>query len=319
MSDRIKGNVNNLLWGTALILLGLTALGVNLGYIESDVWGDLLELWPVLLIILGFNIIIKQTIFEGLAYLTPVLLILTFAYAIYSSMGDMPSPPYRGIIRSEDRWHRGEQDQQIYSYETEIGEAQELILVLDVAGVHLEVDSDEESSSVRVEVKSARWKPEITFEKEDGALRVVGNSSTFRLNFKRIKEEWMIKLPSQVKTIIEINGAVDSLKANLREINLTKLNVDGAVSTMDFWLPKPSKTNSEVVIAAAVTDLNIYVPSDAPLQVVTQATISTFDISQVELTKSNGVWRTINFDENTPHINISLESALSTVNIRSSD
>lgn len=80
-------NPSRIRWGITLILIGVVFLANNLGGLSWWVWYDLLRLWPVLLIVIGLEIIVKRSKMQMLGYLSSVIILATFAYVIYDNRG----------------------------------------------------------------------------------------------------------------------------------------------------------------------------------------------------------------------------------------
>lgn len=79
---------SRLKWGVLLIMVGGTFLAINLGYLSWWVWTDLLYLWPVLLIAIGLEIILKKTSIPALGYVSTLIIIGCFVWA-YSEDGGL--------------------------------------------------------------------------------------------------------------------------------------------------------------------------------------------------------------------------------------
>lgn len=88
-------------WGILLILIGGTFLAINLGYLSWWVWVDLLFLWPVLLIAIGLEMIVKRTKLEILGYLSSLLIIGSFVWAIDENGGFTTSTGRDSLDRSQ--------------------------------------------------------------------------------------------------------------------------------------------------------------------------------------------------------------------------
>lgn len=69
-------------WGLIFIILGLAALGWSTGHLPFDVIWRLLNLWPVLLIAIGIQMIFSRSKVGGFAYLSSILIILAAVYAV---------------------------------------------------------------------------------------------------------------------------------------------------------------------------------------------------------------------------------------------
>lgn len=72
---------NKLRTGIIFIGLGVALLLYNLDRLDSDYFGSLLELWPVLLIALGIEVLARHSEVKVLGYVSPLLIAGTFLYA----------------------------------------------------------------------------------------------------------------------------------------------------------------------------------------------------------------------------------------------
>jgi len=80
-------------WGLVFIIIGLVALGCTTGRLPYDVIISLADLWPVLLVAVGIQMIFSRSKAPQFAYLSSILIILTAAYAI---------SPYWDSIKDRD-------------------------------------------------------------------------------------------------------------------------------------------------------------------------------------------------------------------------
>lgn len=69
-------------WGLVFIILGLAALGWSTGHLPFEVVWRLLNLWPVLLIAIGIQMIFSRTKASGFAYLSSIIIVLAAVYAV---------------------------------------------------------------------------------------------------------------------------------------------------------------------------------------------------------------------------------------------
>ncbi len=81
-------NPSRVRWGITLILIGLVFLANNLGQLSWWVWYDLLHLWPVLLIVIGLEVIVKRSKLQILGYLSSLIVVATFAYVVIDNRGN---------------------------------------------------------------------------------------------------------------------------------------------------------------------------------------------------------------------------------------
>lgn len=72
---------NKLRTGILLIGLGAALLMYNLDRLDGHYFGDLLQLWPVLLVAIGIEVLARHSELKALGYLSPLLIAGTFVYA----------------------------------------------------------------------------------------------------------------------------------------------------------------------------------------------------------------------------------------------
>ena len=74
-------------WGLTLILIGGLCLAINMGNLSWWIFLDFLYLWPVALIAIGLEMIVKKTRFQNFAYLSSVLLLGCFIWVVWADGG----------------------------------------------------------------------------------------------------------------------------------------------------------------------------------------------------------------------------------------
>ncbi len=92
---------SRLRWGIFWILVGLVILANNLGWLSWWVWADLLHLWPLLLIAIGLELIVKKSRIQWLGYFSTLLILGAFIWVIAADRGweierDRFEAPWRG-------------------------------------------------------------------------------------------------------------------------------------------------------------------------------------------------------------------------------
>lgn len=73
----------SIIWGLALIAAGALLLANNLGLLPANVWRVLSSLWPVLIILLGLQVLARATRSAIFWVLAVILVIATVVFAIY--------------------------------------------------------------------------------------------------------------------------------------------------------------------------------------------------------------------------------------------
>lgn len=93
MSNVLKTMNRGLFWGIFFVTIGLLFLARNLGWLAID-WETIRNLWPILLILAGINLILERRNNQA-AIVTTVLLAVAVPVALFSF-----------VTRHHDRWDR---------------------------------------------------------------------------------------------------------------------------------------------------------------------------------------------------------------------
>src|SRR5258708_39207531 len=90
-------NYRSVFWPAVLILVGVIALLANAGVISTDRLSLLLDMWPLILIVIGLELIARRGLQGATADLAAVLLVVIAAVGAlaYIALPPIPAPPSR--------------------------------------------------------------------------------------------------------------------------------------------------------------------------------------------------------------------------------
>ncbi len=317
MSNRHKKGdiVNSLFWGTLILLIGVTLLGVNTGYLSSDVWGNVLRLWPVLLIVWGLNIILRNTALQFLTYLSPVILILAFIYAatwapVEDESGGWHLPMFIGLSGPESRdivecTHDYERNEDVHKLSVE----------LDLGAASVTITPSPEDAFVNVEVKANTGEPTVNFELDGNTLNVYAASPHRRGFWGNIKEEWSVQLPKDVPLAINLDAGASACELDLEEMLLSHLDIDAGAAAIDASLPAPDVEGYTVNIDLGASDLDLAFPEGTPLRIESDSALSTTNFKQAGLEKADGYWYSEAYEPGTPFVDLSISSGVASIDV----
>ncbi|TAE29774.1 MAG: hypothetical protein EAZ91_11675 [Cytophagales bacterium] len=157
-----------LFWGIFFVTIGFLFLARNLGWLSVD-WETVRNLWPVLLILAGVNLILERQR-NGAAVVTTVLLAVAAPVALFSF-----------VNRHHDRWDR-DGDRWEYRYDDNDDDDDDTNNDNDNEADNDDGDSDIETSSVSKFVESMDGDtPEATLKFAGGAGRFSIDETTSNL------------------------------------------------------------------------------------------------------------------------------------------
>lgn len=86
--ERMRARRASLLFPLVVIALGVLLLLTNLGIVAADVWYELVRFWPLLLIVLGIDVLISRPTFgAALSTLLTVVVLITVAFIAIQLFG----------------------------------------------------------------------------------------------------------------------------------------------------------------------------------------------------------------------------------------
>jgi hypothetical protein len=229
----------SLFWPVALIALGGYFLLVNLGYMQPTGWAVLVRLWPVLLIVMGLDVLVRQMpglLGSALSLLLALGLIGAVAYVAINPEqfpaltqgAEMPTPTTQHVSAQRGDATQASVALELESYSTRIDSdiAEDMLIVADVTTTgHANLEQQREDDTLHVSLFT---------DKDETAWIYWLNPATWG---RAEGQEWRIHLSPMLDTGLEIGGGSGSLEADLSDLRLTGLNVDGGSGSLHLTLP----------------------------------------------------------------------------------
>lgn len=257
--------------GILIIALGVLFLLNNLGFIDFSVLWGIWNMWPLLLVAIGFNIIFKEN--QKVIYaIWIVFFALHIFYGIYLQNNSHPSHHQMDMMGENSR---------VVIEKPQVTEYGQLDLDLGAA--------------------------ELTIEKEDKNLVVAeirGRDLNFYENYKNNKQEAEISFagvnfsgmdfrdhgPSNYEFYLNENvlweldldlGAISG-NINLEDVPVRSIDLDFGAGELDFVLGDKS---SELIfhIDAGASSLNIKIPEGAAIKVDMDAALTSTNLDDFDL------------------------------------
>ena len=240
-----------LLFPLVLIAIGVIVLLANTGILSSEALLRLGDLWPLLLVILGLQLILNHTLPRQQATLvglgaTVIIVIAAVAYAALA-----PAPPF-GTRQANSSEH--------------LGGLTAATLDLGYGGATVDIQAGSLSDALyqaRIEYPGSDNPPTINLDHESGTLEISENSgfAPFHL-FGAARRHVTVTLTDRIPWTIKLSGGTTNAHLDLRRLQLAQLEISGGVSRMDAQLPSPKGT-VRIDISGGVTNLTLRAPAGA--------------------------------------------------------
>ena len=213
-----------------LIAIGIIVLLVNTGMLSQQALERLGDLWPLLLVILGVQLILNHTLprrqatLIGLAATAAIVV----AAVVYAELA--PAAPFG--TRQAD-------------FSERTGGLSAATLDLDYSGATADVHAGSIGDSLyqaHVEYPGSESPPSISIDRESGTLSIHESSGIQLHLFGSTRRNVQVTLSDHIPWTIKISGGLGSARVDARQLQLTQLVVSGGVSRVDALLPTPRGT-----------------------------------------------------------------------------
>ncbi len=232
---------------TLLIGVGVIALLVNLDFISRQALSRLADLWPMVLIIIGVQIVLNHNLPRRQANLVGILVVvlLVAAAVAYATLAPVTSD---GVVKQTD--------------------SSELIeglssgtLDLQFAGTRVEVSAaslGDQLYRAHFEYPANGPAPDVSFDRSHGTLRIQAHNVFLSHLFTR-ERRVTVQLSNQVPWTLHFTGGASAVRLDLAQLQLTRLDISGGAHHLELTLPEPKGT-VPIDVSGGVAGLVLRVP-----------------------------------------------------------
>jgi hypothetical protein len=327
-----------------LIGIGVILLLANLGRLPELNWQAALNLWPLLLIFIGLNIIVRQVprpFGTWLSLLVALITVAVFGYVLLFSGNTT-------IFSSNELWSPGIAKQEQVS--TPVGDVTEASITIefnsaggDVFALRDSLDLIEADVSYNGEMV---FDSEVSGDKATVHLETVDNQG---LLFWANPESWFgsdemprwnVGIDPLVSTDLIMNLASGSVVLDLAELTLSELIVDGGSGSADIRLPDgdydgsydvgsgrvsmtlPAQGQQEFIIDGGSGSLTIYVPDSTEVSLEAdmgsgglRISDDRFSTDSADSSEDQIIWRTDGFGQGDDQIELFIDVGSGSVRV----
>jgi len=289
-------NNNKLSIGVILVTIGIFFLLINLGFISFSILFGIFDLWPLILIVVGINILFKKKLIVSFITWTLFLIVLIFYGAFYEGRNIIGSTGYNTNFTKPIETLYGELDLDIGAAKLNVGSEEINLLSVNLQGAKLDY-KDMYNNNKETVVFSFQNK---NYNKIN--LTNKGNNYKFNLNKDVI---WDLDLDL---------GAVSG-KLNLEEIRIKSIDLDFGAGNLDIILG--TKYNkSQINIDSGASNLTIVIPKEAGVKLKLDAALTKTNIDDLNLKKSGDYYLSTNYEEATTKLEFEINMGVGKVDFK---
>jgi hypothetical protein len=231
-------------WPAVLILVGVFALLVNSGLVAPERLARLADLWPLILVVIGLELLVRRSLQGANAELAAVLIVVLAitGAAAYVALG--PAIP------------TGTQTLDISGG---VGSLKQASARIDAGGAQMTVvGTDTGADLYRAHIQYSGGKPDVSFDSASGDLHISqGNASGFFFQDRRFVIDLQLNTSVTWKIAVDSGASSDTLK--LSNVHVADIELNTGASHEDITVGSPSGSVPITVDGGALT-VNVHRP-----------------------------------------------------------
>lgn len=305
----MKLKLGRLFWGIFFLTAGILFLfRITLDY--SLAFGDIIDFWPILLIVLGLSFILKneilKTIFIILIGIT--LGILTFHFfdltINFFERDFFKSHQNKEIIKKTEKLSE-EYDKNI----------KEMNINFEGGASSIEIKGNTEKLyEIIASNLNKEW--DFDFEKDSNIATLNLKMKNLNLHFDNRKGGNYFNLLLNKNLIYSFNIDLGAAATNLdlSDLLLKKIDINAGAASMNIKLGQPAIDTLKLNLDCGASSIKIQVPANIGCELYSDLGLSSKNINGFNKVKEN-LYRTANFDSTYKKIFLNLEGGISSLDV----
>jgi LiaF transmembrane domain len=307
-----------LFWPIILIGIGIIWLLTNLGFLAVNPWLMLWRLWPVLLIVMGLDILLRRSGAWG-ALISAVMGLLVVAGAVVFLFAAQNNPAW---LTSGPLWSGAP----VFNFDGQLRTAQ----LADPLGGARRADvtigfpgGDGSISALRDPANLLQGDVSYygdlthTVSKANDSVRVeLASRSGESWPFFRAQPRWDLKLNAAPEYALQLNVGSGNCDFDLSQLNLTSLGLNHGSGSTRLDLPKSGQYRFALDMGSG--SVEVRVPEELPVRVeyrVGSGSLNVSSMSRVSGDDRNGVYESSGFSQSGPYVIITVSLGSGSVTI----
>jgi uncharacterized membrane protein YhaH (DUF805 family) len=225
-------------WPALLILVGVFALLVNSGLVPAERLDRLFDLWPLILIVIGLELVVRRAVQGQVAELAAALIVVIaiVGAAAYVALG--PAIPT---------------GTQTLNTSGKVGSLNHATVTVDVGAANVTMRAGSSNDDLfRAHIEYSGPKPDVSLDQSSGELRIdQSNASGFF--FQRHRFVLDLQMNPSVTWKIVVNSGASSDTFKLTGIHVASIELNTGASHEDITLGSPSGTVPITINGGALT------------------------------------------------------------------
>ncbi|HEX3630747.1 MAG TPA: hypothetical protein VHW91_09775 [Candidatus Dormibacteraeota bacterium] len=255
-------NRGGLLFPIALIVIGLLVLLANVGVLSSQALQRLADLWPLLLVIIGLQLILNHTLprAQAMAIGWAATAVIVIGAVVYAALAPTTAFGTQHATSSQP-----------------LGGLSAGTLQLNYSAASVGVRAGgigDRLYEAKIDYPAGENPPTISVDQQTGTIDIgeSGNFGGVHL-FGSSTRRLVLTLSTKVPWTINIGGGASNLQMDTRELQLRALEISGGATSVDARLG-PAKGTVGVHITGGASNVALQLPSGSQWRVAVSGGVS---------------------------------------------
>ncbi len=224
-------------WPAVLILIGAFALLVNTGLVSTDRLSLLADLWPLILIVIGLELIVRRGVQGSAGDVAAVLIVLLAAGGAIAYVALAPNPGTTHKLDSS----------------AAVGSLDHASLEIDAGAATITIDGSTSLGGdlYRAHIEYSGPKPDVTLDRPNGSVTISQASSGFVFQSHRFN--LALQINPSVPWTIRSNGGAATETYRLAGVRVGSILISTGAGREDITLGRPSGIDTITINGGALT------------------------------------------------------------------
>lgn len=292
-----------------LITIGVLLLLNQMGRLPGEIWWSLWRYWPVILILLGIEILIEVSRSRVL-YLLGLLIAIAILGGLisYAVLRSGESPSARPVT-----------DTETLSHSLQDADRGQVTLRLGAGTVNVGVLSDSPNFvEGKVEYSDQSRQAEQSFTVRSGRaefnLRGHQENALWTPGTNR-GETWRLRFTPRVPLEMRIETGAGSVQADLSGLQVTQLDLNMGAGSAVLTLPAVEGT-ATAAVELAIGEVTVVIPAGVGVKMRTNKLLASLHVDERRFTRSGDTWESDNYATARSKLDLRIDTVLGTINVR---
>jgi hypothetical protein len=293
-----------------LIAAGILLLLNQTGRLPWSIWGTLWRFWPVILILVGLEVLIgaSRSIAWYIVGLVIAVVVLAgiIGYAVYR--GNQPSAP-RPAVQTETVIEA-----------TQDADRGKITLKLGVGTLEVQGLADSPNFvEGTIEYGKYSLQAERSFRVRDGQAQfsLLGRSepNTIWAPGNNVGERWNLKFTPRIPLEMDVTAGVGSADIDLRELQVVQLEVSGGVGQTKVLFPAGAGL-TKATVSSGVGEIIVEIPQDVGAKIKVSKGLTGVNVSSSRFTHSGDEYVSANYATAENKLDLEVKSGIGAITIQ---